>query len=220
MEHAVLNRIRREGFVTFGWFEPEALDGLAVSTKMVLLIGNAGPSMFERFSCDRGEQNCSMDEWTKSVVDRLATDLDAKAVYPFDKPALPFLTWARRAKAGHVSPLGLNIHQLYGLWHAYRAALLFPVVFDFPRQGLGQSPCDSCVDKPCLAACPVKAFDGASYDVVGCGKHIKSSAGTDCMTGGCKARLACPVGPQYVYAAKQISFHMNAFRKARAFDNV
>ena len=72
------------------------------------------------------------------VVGDLARDLDARAVYPFDMdPPWPFLTWARAANAGHISPLGLNIHPAYGLWHAYRAALLFPVAFDLPRLSAG-----------------------------------------------------------------------------------
>ena len=215
MEHAVLGRIRREGFVPFGWFEPLADDGLGQFTKMVILIGNAGPAMFNRFSRERSRRGQSLDDWTKSVVDLLAGDLGAEAVYPFDKPARPFLTWARRARAGHVSPLGLNIHPTYGLWHAYRAALLFPVAFDLPSQSLGPSPCESCDGKPCLSACPVKAFDGSSYDVVGCGKHIGSAAGKICLSAGCLARKACPVGQQYIYTPDQIAFHMQAFKKAR-----
>ena len=55
-------------------------------------------------------------------------------------PPWPFLTWARRGGAGHVSPLGLNIHPTYGLWHAYRAALLFPVEFDIPAAGARRPP--------------------------------------------------------------------------------
>ncbi len=97
----------------------------------------------------------SMDEWTQvRWLIRLAASLDAQAVYPFDVPHQPFLTWARLAGAGHVSPLGLNIHHRYGLWHAYRAALLFPVEFDLPRNALGAHPCESCADKPCLSRLP------------------------------------------------------------------
>ncbi len=185
-------------------------------TKFVILIGNVGLDMFRRFATQRNELSDSMDEWTKSNVDPLAKSLDAKAVYPFDIPHQPFLTWARLAGAGHVSPLGLNIHSQYGLWHAYRAALLFPVAFDLPRNSAGAHPCESCLSKPCLSACPVSAFDSKSFDVGACGQYVLSKAGEDCMEGGCKARLACPVGKQYQYHPRQIQFHMRAFQKARA----
>lgn len=214
MEHPVLTLIRRNGFTALGWFEPRSADRVPHDARFVILIGNAGPDMFQRFMRERC-QNDQLDEWTKAVIDPLAVDLDAKAVYPFDKPAQPFLAWARRGGAGHTSPLGLNIHSIYGLWHAYRAALLLPVVFDLPTHSAGARPCSTCEDKPCLSACPVSAFDGKSYDVVGCGQHIGSSAGQDCMNGGCKARLACPVGRGFTYAPPQIQFHMKAFLKAR-----
>ncbi|NMD08240.1 MAG: hypothetical protein GYA66_09705, partial [Phyllobacteriaceae bacterium] len=140
------------------------------------------------------------------------------AAYPFDLPPLPFLTWARKAQAGHTSPLGLNIHPTYGLWHAYRAALLFPVAFDLPRHSSGAHPCESCVQKPCLSACPVSAFDGSSYDVAACGRHVLSEVGETCMTGGCLARRACPVGKAYTYQPAQMQFHMRAFAEARKKD--
>ncbi|MEO6610457.1 MAG: ferredoxin [Aestuariivirga sp.] len=208
MEHPVLSRIARESFTPLGWFSAEDMG----ETKFVILIGNAGPAMFNRFQRDGGGV---MDEWTKRVVDPLAADLGAKAAYPFDVPHLPFLSWARRGGAGHVSPLGLNIHPTYGLWHAYRAALLFPVQFDLPLLSAGGHPCETCVSKPCLSACPVGAFDGTRYDVAACGTYLKSGSGQDCMSGGCLARRACPVGREYRYAAPQAQFHMKAFLAAR-----
>jgi epoxyqueuosine reductase QueG len=214
MEHPILNAIRREGFAPLGWFAPDDVAGAA----FIILIGNVGLEMFRRFATERNERTALMDEWTKAVVDPLAASLHARAVYPFDSPHQPFLTWARKAGAGHTSPLGLNIHPHYGLWHAYRAALLFPVAFDMPRNSAGAHPCENCADKPCLTACPVTAFDGKAYDLAACGQHILSLAGEDCMTGGCKARLACPVGKPYQYHPRQMQFHMRAFQAARAKD--
>ena len=160
-----------------------------------------------------------MDDWTREAVTRLARDVDAEAAFPFGAPPLPFLTWARRAGAGHVSPLGLNIHPTYGLWHAYRAALLFPVAIDLPRQSAGAHPCESCVEKPCLTACPVSAFNGRTYDVPACAGHIASPDGTACMERGCLARHACPVGQGFAYAPAQAQFHMRAFLAARQKGN-
>jgi epoxyqueuosine reductase QueG len=215
VEHPILARIRREGFTALGWFEPLAVDETLQDARFVILIGNAGPDMFRRFARERDHNRPALDAWTKVVVDAMAANLDAIAVYPFDKPALPFLTWARRAGAGHSSPLGLNIHSTYGLWHAYRAALLFPVAFDLPKNATGGHPCETCPDKPCLSACPVAAFDGKTYDVASCGQFLTTAQGEDCMADGCKARLACPVGRGFTYAPAQMQFHMRAFRRAR-----
>ena len=207
MEHPILNRIRRESFTPLGWFSTRDMG----DTRFVILIGNAGPDMFRRFA---REGRGSLDDWTRAVIEPLAADLDARALFPFDVPHQPFLSWARRGGAGHVSPLGLNIHPTYGLWHAYRAALLFPVEFDLPRVSAGAHPCETCVAKPCLSACPVSAFDGKTYDVDACGVHVNAGDNA-CMEGGCLARRACPIGVQYQYAKQQAQFHMQAFAKAR-----
>ena len=215
MEHPILTTIRRTGFIPFGWFEPLKGDGVPHDAKFVILLGNAGPDMFRRFARERNPATDKVDHWTQEVVDELATDLEAKAVFPFDLPALPFLTWARRASVGHTSPLGLNIHPSYGLWHAYRAALLFPVAFDLPKQSAGAHPCESCEEKPCLTACPVNAFNGTSYDVDGCATHVGSADGVDCFDNGCLARRACPIGQPFAYHPYQAQFFMRAFVEAR-----
>ena len=216
MEHPVLTAIRRAGFTSLGWFTPHPDDKVPDEARFVILIGNAGPDMFRRFARERDPVRNSMDAWTRDAVAQLAATLEAKACYPFDmSPPWPFLTWARRAGAGHVSPLGLNIHPEYGLWHAYRAALLFPVVFDLPPRNAGPSPCDTCTERPCLSACPVGAFDGTRYDVMACAGHLRSGAGEACLTRGCLARHACPVGQGFAYAPAQAQFHMRAFLAAR-----
>lgn len=215
MEHPVLATILRAGFTPLGWFEPQPEDAVPDNPRQVILIGNAGPAMFSRFARERNPATAQIDDWTEAAVSALAKSLDATALFPFTKPWHPFLTWARKAGGGHVSPLGLNIHARYGLWHAYRAALLFPVVFDLPPQRETPHPCESCVDKPCLSACPVDAFDGTSYDVKACGRHLLSGSGETCMQGGCLARLACPVGTDYTYTSPQRQFFMRAFRQSR-----
>jgi hypothetical protein len=208
MEHPILSAIIRASFTPLGWSEISQHN-----FKFMILVGNAGPLMFRRFARERNSR--SLDQWTKDTIDPLAADVGASALYPFDKPPQPFLTWARQCGAGHTSPLGLNIHPQYGLWHAYRAALLFPVAFDLPGNSKGAHPCESCAEKPCLSACPVSAFDGASYDVAVCASYLETDAGESCMKDGCKARCACPIGKAYEYVPPQKQFHMRAFLTAR-----
>ena len=215
MEHPILTSIRRTGFMPFGWFTPLESDRVPLGAKFVILVGNAGPDMFSRFARERDIASDKIDDWTREVMEGLASDLSARVVFPFDKPPLPFLTWARRAGAGHVSPLGLNIHPTYGLWHAFRAALLFPVAFDLPMQSAGAHPCETCADKPCLTACPVGAFSGSTYNVEACAGYVSSTEGQACMTGGCLARRACPIGRGFTYHPTQAQFFMRAFLAAR-----
>jgi epoxyqueuosine reductase QueG len=111
--------------------------------------------------------------------------------------------------------LGILIHPEYGLWHAYRAALLFAESIELPPRADARSPCDTCAGKPCLSACPVHAFTNTGFDDRACTGHITQAAGRPCMDGGCLARNACPVAPALRYGAPQLQFHMAAFRRAR-----
>lgn len=206
------------GYVSFGWLEPlsEDLAGLAATSpgpRSLLLIGNTGDGMWRRFSTEAADYNHSLDEWCFAKISQLAEQCGARALFPFDNPHLPFQRWAIRTGAFFSSPLGLTIHRVYGLWHAFRGALLFD--HDIPRQKSPAqvSPCDSCTDRPCLTGCPVGAFSFEGYDVPVCVRHISGEDTKDCSRWGCAARRACPVGIEYQYPTGQAVFHMDAFKR-------
>lgn len=213
--------IRAEGFTPLGWIDVTGDDGVpdvsaGVPARRLLLIGNAGPAMWHRFSQERIPDTQTMDAWSNRLLDRVAGDLDAVAHYPFSVPHMPFQRWAMRSGAVHTSPLGMTIHREYGLWHAYRAAFAFAREFDLPPFEAEASPCDSCADKPCLGTCPVRAFSGSGYDVPVCAAHLVTPQGADCMEQGCRARRACPIGRDHIYEPEQALFHMSAFVRARS----
>ncbi len=193
---------------------PEAANG--TPGRAVVLLGNVGPALWPAFEAGRRDEDDALDSWTRRTVDPIAARLGARALHPSDQPYQPFQRWAQRAEAVHPSPLGLLIHPEHGLWHAYRAALVLGgPVEGVPQRSPRPSPCDACAEKPCLAACPVGAFSGTSYDVVACAGHLRSHDGPDCMTLGCRARDACPVARDRRYVNAQIHFHMQAFLRSR-----
>jgi len=190
-------------------------DGRPVGT--LVLVGVVGRSSWEAFQACEESRLASdpLDRWSLRVVGELAAALGAEALYPFGGPPfLPFLRWAQRAEPVHPSPIGPLIHPDYGLWHAYRGALTFGRRLDLPPADRRPRPCDACLEKPCLTACPVGAFSPAGYDVPVCIGHLSSASGRECLEGGCLARRACPVGAAHRYARPQMDFHMRAFLAA------
>ncbi len=179
------------------------------------MIGNAGPGMWETFSSDQKNAPHPLDTWTRRVLTPIANDLASAIVFPFEGPPYhPFQKWAMRADSVSPSPIGPLIHPVFGLWHAYRAALLFDDHLPLPEKASDLSPCDACPDKPCLETCPVDAFSIGHYDVPACRQHIAGREGADCLRSGCLARRVCPVGREYVYHPDQANFHMRHFLTA------
>ncbi|NQW00400.1 MAG: hypothetical protein HQ483_11925 [Rhodospirillales bacterium] len=183
----------------------------------LVLVGNAGPAMWQAFRASPEADSRSagadpLDRWTRRSLDAVAGQFGASALYPFDGPPYhPFQQWAMRAEPVVPSPIGPLLHPRYGLWHAYRGALVIDHAIDFPRPERLASPCQSCIDKPCLSACPVGAFQPGGYDVPACVSHVASDPAPRCRSHGCLARHACPVGQDFAYGPDQAGFHMEKF---------
>lgn len=200
---------------------PDLSDGPPAAA--LLLIGNVGTAMWQRF-CESAEfadrQPDPLDRWSRRVLNEVAGEFGGPGVcetlYPFGGPPyLPFQQWAQKAEAVFPSPTGPLIHAEFGLWHAYRGALIFSRPISLPPAEADANPCLSCFDQPCLSTCPVEAFTAEGYDVPSCVGHLSSAEGADCNSRGCQARRACPIGQAYTYTPPQAAFHTRAFLKAR-----
>ena len=215
--------LKPHGLALRGAFHPVAGDGAPEleggPSGTILLLGNLGGAMWPAFSAspERADGMAhGLDRWTRRILGSLAPRFGATALFPFGGPPwLPFQRWAMKADSVAPSPLGILIHPDYGLWHAYRGALAFLERLPLPPREQRPSPCDSCIERPCLSACPVGAFTPGRYDVARCRDHVAGPEGRACREEGCLARLACPVGRAHAYPAAEMAFHMAAFLAGR-----
>ncbi len=208
------------GLICRGGFVPGPDDGVPGVTDgtdaAVVVVGNAGSEMWRHFDAATGaakrqEVQNPLNDWTAAVMLPIAGKLGARALFPFDRPYHPFQRWAMKADSVWQSPLGPLIHPQYGLWHAYRAALVFEPGFPVPPRPADQNPCETCPDRKCLEACPVDAYEVGRYDVPACVGHIGSPKGKGCIDRHCLARRACPIGAEMVYEPAHAEFHMSKF---------
>ena len=220
---AIRDAVSRTGLCLRGGFHCQPEDGVpggGTATSLILLgsVGSAGFDAFLNSPEYADGVDHPLDRFSQRLIGRLASDLEGRSFYPHQGPPwLPFQRWAVRAEGVRHSPLGVLIHPRYGLWHAYRGALLFQYrVVGIPDPEAAPAPCAACADRPCLGACPVGAFTTAGYDVAACAGFLATSAGQRCLESGCRARLACPVAPDLRYAGKQATFHMTHFARAHA----
>lgn len=195
----IAERIAATGLLPRGGFHPVPGDDVPLlpdgrPARTLVLVGNAGPALWQRFApflAAHPGLSHPLDTWVEQTVGPLADMLGAAAVYTHQGPPFyPFVGWAQRAEPVHVAPITLLIHPVYGLWHAYRAALLFDDEMEVPLLGHAPAPCDHCSEKPCLEARPVDPRNRHGFDA---------------------ARRACPVGRAFTYDEAQSAFHQAAF---------
>ena len=215
------NRLKDAGLFIRGGFQPVPTDNVPVladgsTAATVILIGNAGGDMWRAFAqrADHAVRH-PLDSWLRPEIVGVAASVGATPVFPNDGPPfVPIQDWAVRAEPVYRSPIGIMIHPEFGLWHVYRAALLFRDVIELPPRAEAPSPCNSCEKKPCLSVCPADAFRPERFDAEACVGHVDSALGTTCRARGCLARRACPVGRDYLYGADQQAFHTEAMVSA------
>lgn len=221
---AVADALEPSGLVPRGWLVPETgaepLLANEKPAKAICLIGHVGGEFWPVFSAWwRMHPGVSdpLDSWSKTVIEPVANATGGQAVYPSDKPWHPIQTWAMEAEGVRASPLALLIHPEFGLWHGYRGAILFEERALGDRASFKSAttdqnlvhPCDACLDKPCLSACPVAAFSPGGFAVSNCRSYLKTEDGRQgCMASGCLARDACPIGRAHRYSPAQLQFHM------------
>ena len=207
------------GLACRGAFHPLVEDGVPIvdgwQPRTVVLLGFTGNEQWPVFTASNEYHDGlphPLDRWSKRIVETLAENLGARALFPFTGPPWwPFQRWARRAERLYESPLGILLHPTYGLWHAYRGALLLRGELALQPHQNWTSPCTSCVTTPCLTACPADALAGNHFAAESCRKHLFSNQGAHCINKGCIARYACPFAKEHRYTSVQAGFHVRAF---------
>jgi epoxyqueuosine reductase QueG len=193
------------------------LASLLSGARAALIVGAAGRAFFEAFARARAAGALAdgpdpLDRYTRAVVDEttraaLAPLGVAHAThFPFmgASVVVPFQRLGRAAGLAATSPLGLQIHPIYGAWWAYRALIV--VGADLTPSAPLADACAGC-PAPCVTACPGGAARVAGFDVPAC--HARRRADEACHLS-CVARRACIRGPEHRYSDAQLAFHMMA----------
>jgi len=184
--------------------------GMSVADyRRLVLIGHGGRRMWETLQGSRTETADPIDRYsiylTQQFIHNYLDDPPIRWLYPDSPHIAPLQQLGESAGWCSPSPLGSGISPHYGVWFAYRAAFLtdadLPVISEQPAH----SPCDNCLEKPCINACPTGAVKLESTDIGTCAAHrlgVNSRCADRCL-----ARMACPVHPEHRYTLEQIQYH-------------
>tara|TARA_B100000686_G_scaffold250597_1_gene260823 strand:+ start:53 stop:790 length:738 start_codon:yes stop_codon:yes gene_type:complete len=139
------------------------------------------------------------------VAERFWGDPIPRLLYPGDA-LIPLQQLGRWAGWSVPSPLGLDVSPVFGLWFAFRVAMLTLADLPFSERRPTMSPCDTCDDQPCIQACPVGAVRKKEvFDRQRCQeKRFEDQFGCGIK---CHSRLACPIGIKWRYPQRQLHYH-------------
>lgn len=191
------------------------LGSLLPGARAALVVGTGGRAFFDGFGRSpeaTDGQPDPLDRYTRALVTRAArTALGPLGIahvelFPFvsESVVVPFQRLGRAAGLGGPSPLGLQIHPVYGAWWAYRGLIVLDA--EFPPGPALSDGCAGC-PAPCVDACPASAVQRGGFVVSAC--HARRLVAEPCHLS-CAARIACIRGPEHRYTEAQLAFHMAA----------
>ena len=177
--------------------------------RQLLLFGHGGPRMWQALAGSAFKRDeHPVDHFSMDVVARFFTEENPtnryKLVFPQQAGVIPLQRLGQLAGWHHDSPLRIGVNARWGSWFAYRAVALADTSFAATPSLIEPSPCASCMDKPCITACPVASKDG-DIKLDAC-MDERLRAGSPCAKT-CLARLACPVMADERYSQEQIAYH-------------
>ncbi|MEO9897151.1 MAG: ferredoxin [Paracoccaceae bacterium] len=196
-----------------GGFHPDDTDDVPAGAQTLVLLGPKEPEFWTHIQTQSEWDGAPdpIDRWSSRVIGDWAAQLNAHALFPFGGPPYkPFFSWALKTGRIHASPIMFLVHDQAGLFVSFRGALALTETLDISPPP--PSPCSTCAIQPCTTACPVDAFDGASYNTTACKAHLEAPQDQDCMQRGCAARRACPVSKSWGRPEKQSAYHMGIFK--------
>lgn len=211
-----IDRLREQGINLHAVFDLTQLPKSIIQTldqndidlnafSRLILFGNGGRLFWEALKQFGNEGNDPIDRFswhlTQNFIDTVSKPADRNLIiYPTNMYAPPLQQLGELAGWGAPSPIGNSISAEYGLWFAFRSAFLTSIPLPVTQSEHRPSPCLTCIDKPCQAACPAGAvLDAANrFQLNDCITHRlqeKSSCRIRCL-----ARQACPIGTQHQYS--------------------
>lgn len=230
------------GLNLIGVTSPEAYDAVAPSSHRlatrdaagaIVVIGNGGGAFWSAYRDylthhpDHAARDHPLDDFTTLVLEShalpVAERMGLRPVLrlPFQEttPPLSFVHLAEAAGLGRRGLPGVLLHPEFGPWMALRGALLVDDAASAARPAAGFDPCPSCLDRPCVTACPGAAVSyPAGWNVPRCIAFRVDSAERNPCLDRCHARVACVYGRAHCYPPDALAHHhTRAFAVMRTY---
>ncbi|TXT41158.1 MAG: hypothetical protein FD135_617 [Comamonadaceae bacterium] len=173
--------------------------------RQLILFGHAGRRLWECVQAEGIHSAHPIDEYSVRTVARWLEQAlplaRSRQVFP-GAQRIGLQRLGAIAGWHRAAPFMVGIDSVWGSWFAYRVAILTDTTLPASAPVDNGYPCDSCVDKPCITACPAGALVSGRFNLAACNAG-RLAADSNCALG-CLARSACPVGAEHRYDDSQI----------------
>ena len=183
--------------------------------RQLLVFGHAGKRMWSALCAERPPPWSSANPVDDFSLDSVRAHLEGDLGVQRWAPLYPGTTLVPLQELGtllgwhQASPLLVGISPEFGTWFAYRAVVVADTELPVTQASEGRvSPCETCVEKPCLDACPGAALTTGTLSIGRC-VDFRVADGSPCADR-CVAREACPIGVEHRYERDQIGYHYGA----------
>lgn len=174
------------------------------------VLAHGGRLLWENLQHPAKEVEHPFDNHSLLLLDNLKNSISAEedilVLFPNNKWSIPLQRIGRFLNLARPSKLGLDLNLKFGPWFAYRAVFLTKIKLPELIEKNWVSPCDSCMEKPCIAACPSGATEKKPFGLSLCADY-RLKKESMCLSR-CPARIACPYQSEHRYTEAQLNYHM------------
>lgn len=183
----------------------------------LLLLGQAGRSFWPVYKANQAVGDDPVDNYSAEasaeILAEYLPDTQRQRLFPDATCPVNLMALGREFGWHTPSPLGLGIHQHYGLWSAYRALWWLDIEPETITASYNNSYaiCAECRTQECVQSCPAEAVSYAAMpDISRCADY-RYQTDSHCEHA-CQARLACPVAAEHRYTPEQMAYHYDLKR--------
>ena len=197
------------------WLSPDTPDKTRFKSGSLLLVGHAGKRFWEEFNQSEfwlnSPESDPVDNYssaiTQQALDKHLSSIAKQLLFPASDCPVNLMALGRELGWHTPSPLGMGIHEKYGLWSAYRAVWWLDEAFP---ENTSRTPatdvCAQCLTQECVAACPGSAVTYDNNPDLGRCADYRLEDNSQCAAT-CLSRLACPHAPEHRYTETQMHYH-------------
>ena len=179
-----------------------------VDSGSLLLLGNGGRQFWDAMTPAMRDHSDPLDQRSVDIalqyVQQCYPECRYQVLYPSTAP-VGLQQLGKLAGWHGDSPLKVGINPTFGLWYAYRALLWVEADLVPTPAPRFPSPCESCLGRPCINACPANALSENAKALNAC-IDFRLLDDSSCQFN-CLARMQCPVAAEHRYSTEQIHYH-------------